>query len=127
MKLEFSRWFFDKALVKEVADKWFRPDGSAKYRAMTETMIGVTMKTYGLGLGEAAKLFERALLYYKDEHVCGGPEAYWSVVKGMQEMAGTDAIVNSCKPTKDYQVWGACSDLKGRNGKKKRRRKKRRS
>ncbi len=28
------------------------------------------------------------------------------------EMAGGDAIVNSCKPTATYQVWGACSDLK---------------
>lgn len=28
------------------------------------------------------------------------------------EMAGTGAIVSSCKPTADYQVLGACSDLK---------------
>lgn len=28
------------------------------------------------------------------------------------EMAGTGAIVGSCKPTADYQVFGACSDLK---------------
>ena len=27
-------------------------------------------------------------------------------------MAGTNAIVGSCKPTASYQVWGACSDLK---------------
>lgn len=30
----------------------------------------------------------------------------------VREMAGTDAIVNSCRPGADYQVWGACSDLK---------------
>jgi hypothetical protein len=40
-------------------------------------------------------------------------------VKKMAEMAGGDAIVNSCRPTADYQVWGACSDLKPRNKKKK--------
>jgi hypothetical protein len=35
------------------------------------------------------------------------------------EMAGTDAIVGSCKPHADYQVWGACSDLKKQRKKKK--------
>ena len=29
----------------------------------------------------------------------------------IKEMAGTGAIVQSCKPTATYQVWGACSDL----------------
>lgn len=29
-----------------------------------------------------------------------------------REMAGGYAIVSSCRPTADYQVWGACSDLK---------------
>ena len=28
------------------------------------------------------------------------------------EMAGTDAITNDCRPTVDYQVWGACSERK---------------
>lgn len=36
-----------------------------------------------------------------------------------KEMTGTYAIVGSCKPTKDYQVWGACSDLKKPKRKKK--------
>lgn len=40
------------------------------------------------------------------------------------EQVGTGAIVGSCKPTATYQVWGACSDLKGRRKKKKRKRKK---
>ena len=34
------------------------------------------------------------------------------------EQAGVSAIVGSCKPTATYQVWGACSDLKGRRKKK---------
>ena len=34
------------------------------------------------------------------------------------EMAGGDAIVNNCRPTTDYQVWGACSDLKKKKKKK---------
>ncbi len=29
----------------------------------------------------------------------------------LKEMVGTDAIVSSCRPTADYQVFGACSDL----------------
>ncbi len=35
------------------------------------------------------------------------------------EMVGTGAIVNSCRPKADYQVWGACSDLKKKKAKKK--------
>jgi len=35
------------------------------------------------------------------------------------EMGGTDAIVGSCRPTADYQVFGACSDLKKPKKKKK--------
>lgn len=36
------------------------------------------------------------------------------------EMGGaTDAIVGSCAPTADYQVQGACSDLKARKPKRK--------
>lgn len=27
-------------------------------------------------------------------------------------LAEAEAIVSSCKPKADYQVWGACSDLK---------------
>lgn len=38
----------------------------------------------------------------------------FSFKKWFQEMVGTGAIVSSCKPTADYQVWGACSDLKPR-------------
>ncbi len=34
------------------------------------------------------------------------------------EAAGGDAIVNSCKPTADAQVFGACSDLQGKQKKK---------
>lgn len=30
------------------------------------------------------------------------------------EIAGTGAIVSSCKPTADYQVLGNCSNLKPR-------------
>ena len=30
------------------------------------------------------------------------------------EMAGTDAITSDCRPTADYQVWGACSERKPR-------------
>lgn len=30
----------------------------------------------------------------------------------LKEMAGTGAIVNSCKGGKDFRVYGACSDLK---------------
>lgn len=40
-------------------------------------------------------------------------------VKKMAEMAGGDAIVSSCRPTADAQVWGACSDLKVKKKKKK--------
>lgn len=39
--------------------------------------------------------------------------------KKVTEMVGTSAIVGSCKPTADYQVWGACSDLKPRKKRKK--------
>lgn len=41
-----------------------------------------------------------------------------SFKKWLAEMAGGDAIVNSCRPHADYQVWGACSDLKKRLKKK---------
>jgi len=37
----------------------------------------------------------------------------------LNELAGTSAIVGSCKPTATYQVWGACSDLKRPKKKKK--------
>jgi len=38
----------------------------------------------------------------------------------LMEMSGaTDAIVGSCAPTADYQVQGACSDLKSKKHKKK--------
>ncbi len=30
----------------------------------------------------------------------------------LKEMTGTGTIVNTCSPTKDFQVWGSCSDLK---------------
>lgn len=33
------------------------------------------------------------------------------------EMAGTDAITSNCRPTVDYQVWGACSERKSRKKK----------
>lgn len=40
--------------------------------------------------------------------------------KWLMEMGGaTDAIVGSCAPTADYQVQGACSDLKTRKPKRK--------
>ena len=35
------------------------------------------------------------------------------------EMAGTDAITSDCRPTADYQVWGACSERKVKRGKHK--------
>ena len=35
------------------------------------------------------------------------------------EMAGTGAIVGSCKPGKTYNVLGACSDLKRKKKRKK--------
>lgn len=34
------------------------------------------------------------------------------VEKKLKEMAGTGAIVSSCKGDKDFQVFGACSDIK---------------
>lgn len=43
----------------------------------------------------------------------------------LREMVGTYAIVGSCKGGPDYQVWGACSDLKDRPKKKPKKRKKR--
>lgn len=69
--------------VQETADKWFRSDGSSRTRAMTQTMIRDTMKTYGLGLIEAAKLTEKAILFYGNKHVTGGSDAYWSLVRKM--------------------------------------------
>jgi hypothetical protein len=85
--MKFSQWLINESaqddVVKEVADKWFRTDGSAKTRAMTQTMIGDTMRSYNLGLIEAAKLFEKALLLYSNEHGVGGAEAYWSLVRRM--------------------------------------------
>jgi len=74
-----------KDLIKKVADKWYREDGSAKFRTMIQHMIINTMQEHKLPLREAAKLLEKAMLFYKDEHVVGGPEAYWGLVKGMEE------------------------------------------
>lgn len=121
--IQFKQWFEEHDRVKAVADKWYRPNGSAKFRTMTEAKIVDTMNTYNLSLIEAAKLLEQAILYYKNQHVIGGARAYWSLVK---EMAGGDAIVGSCNPTADYQVWGACSD-KESHGKRNKKRKRRRS
>jgi hypothetical protein len=43
-----------------------------------------------------------------------------SFKKWLMEMGGaTDAIVGSCASTADYQVQGACSDLKARKPKRK--------
>lgn len=120
-QLKFRQWFEEADRIKEVADKWFRPDGSAKTRSMTQTKIVDTMNSYGLDLMGAAKLLEQAILYYSNQHVVGGAQAYWSLVK---EMAGTGAIVGSCASTADYQVWGACSD-KESNGKRSKKRKRR--
>jgi hypothetical protein len=124
-QLKFKEWFAQiiPVNVKEVADKWFRQDGSAKYRIMTEAMIFQTMTSYGLNLDQAAKLVEQAILYYSNEHVCGGPEAYWDLVNRMKNEVGTDAIVGSCKPTADYQVWGACSDKENHGPRRKKRKK----
>ena len=69
--------------VRETADKWFRPNGTPRTRAMTQTMILDTMKAYGLSLAEAAKLTEQAILFYGNQHVTGGADAYWSLVKKM--------------------------------------------
>ena len=40
------------------------------------------------------------------------------------EMTGTGAIINNCRPTTDFQVWGACSERKksGHHPKSKKRR-----
>ncbi len=40
------------------------------------------------------------------------------------EMAGGDAIVGSCKGGADFQIFGACSDLKNNHRTKKNSRKK---
>ena len=37
--------------------------------------------------------------------------------KWFLEMVGTGAIVNSCRPTASYQIWGSCSNLKKRKKK----------
>lgn len=87
--MKFSQWLLTESVqndkVKEVADKWFRIDGSPKTRAMTQTMINDTMQSYNIGLIDAAKLFEKALLFYSDEHVIGGAEGYWSLVNKMMK------------------------------------------
>ena len=79
--INFTEWLKHNDIVKQVADTWFRTDGTPKYRSMTETMIIDTMKSYNLNLRDAAKLFEKALLYYKKEHIVGGPQAYWNLVE----------------------------------------------
>lgn len=96
--------------VRRVADTWFRPDGSPKTRAMTHQMIRETMKEYGLPLREAATLFEKALLLHKNEHVIGGPEAYWEVVGRMERQdaeqfsAVHDFAWDDWKPQGDFMV-----------------------
>ena len=75
----------DDPRVKEVADRWFRPDGSPRTRAMSQQMIVDTMRDYDLSLRDAASLFERALLYYKDEHVTGGRASYWKMIDGLEK------------------------------------------
>jgi hypothetical protein len=47
-------------LTHEVADQWFHPDGTAKTRATTATMIRHTALMYGTSLADAAHLLERA-------------------------------------------------------------------
>lgn len=83
------------SLVAKVADTWFRPDGSPKTRAMTQTMIRRTMRDHGLDLRKAAEVVEKAMLYHKNEHVVGGAEAYWELVdrmeKGAEEQHGPAA------------------------------------
>ena len=43
----------------------------------------------------------------------------FSFKEWLKKMAGTAAIVGSCRPNADYQVWGTCSDLKRRKHKRK--------
>ncbi len=70
-----------KNWIEETANLWFRPDGSAKTRAMTQTMIFDAMKRYDIGFSEAASLLEKSILFFTNEHVVGGATAYWEMVK----------------------------------------------
>jgi hypothetical protein len=83
----FKKWLESKDgfSIKEVADKWYRHDGSPRTRTMTQHMIFDTMQTYNIGLEEAASLVEKAMLYYKPEHVVGGPKAYWNLVERLKK------------------------------------------
>lgn len=87
-----------EGLVKEVADTWYRPDGSPKTRAMTQSMIVQTMKDYQLPLREAAEVIEQAMLLYKGEHVSGGRTAYWELV---DKMAKTQILPGDPRYPKD--------------------------
>lgn len=54
----------DTRIVKEVADKWCRPDGSAKTRATVRTMTNDIMEGYDLTRDEATTILDKALDYY---------------------------------------------------------------
>ena len=88
--MNFTEWLKsdENQIVKIVAERWFRPDGSAKYRSMTQSMILSTMKEFKMNLEEAATVFEKALLFYGDHHVVGGPKAYWELVENMKKNEG---------------------------------------
>ena len=80
----FSSWRPElDEIVPRVAEVWFRPDGSAKTRATTQTMIGRTMRDHGLPLEDAAQVLEKAMLS-GGGHVVGGPESYWQLVEKMR-------------------------------------------
>lgn len=88
--------------VREVADKWYREDGTPRTRASSADMIINAMAQYGLNLQQAAELVEKAILYYKNEHVVGGKDAYWKMVADLPKEIDLDATVRARRVTKSH-------------------------
>lgn len=106
-----------ETFADDVAEKWFHPDGSAKTRATTQTMIRDTMERLNLPLREAAGLLEKAMLRNGGSHVVGGPQAFWDVVDHMEKGGGQSFAAKSGeKPTAAVDLDGTLAKYDGWKG-----------
>lgn len=97
--------------VKQCCAKWFHPDGSARTRAMTQTILRKTMADHGCSLHQAALIYEDAMRSFgPDRHVVGGPSAYWSLVDKMKQEIGEQQQVEK---SMSYLADGAGGALVG--------------
>lgn len=55
--------------VKEIADRWFRPDGSPRTRSMHSQRVREESKRYGISIEESESLVTQADSFYKETYL----------------------------------------------------------